>query len=65
MADDGRHDWQEAAEFLRGLVLSGQLWRLPPARIEALIIGLIETATEARAALERRVDDDGEQPAVH
>jgi hypothetical protein len=60
-------NWREAAEFLRGLVLTGHLWKLPRARIEALILGLIETAEAAREALERRDGGDGgvERPAVH
>jgi hypothetical protein len=64
MADDDLHDRRDAAEYLRGLVLTGQLWRLPPARIEALMLGLIEAAEAAREALERRGDGD-ERPAVH
>ena len=53
--------------FAGWCVLTGQLWRLPPERIEALMLGLIETAAAAREmleALERR-DRDDERPAVH
>ena len=65
MTDGGDlEDWRDGANVLRGLVLSGQLWRLAPDRIAALILGLIETAEAAREALERRGDDDG-RPAVH
>jgi hypothetical protein len=58
MADDDLHDWREAAAYLKGLVASGQLWRLPRERIESLVLGLIETAEAAREALERRDGDD-------